>query len=73
MKPQISFVNSHGPRCVNSPRTCSATVEERGSGDGRSCWVAQPSLALSLLDLAPSGCDGVVRSTHEVICEARHS
>ena len=51
--------------------------------DGRRAWLrrwqkllgcaAAKSFALSLLDLAPSGCDGVVPSVHEVICEARHS
>ena len=34
---------------------------------------AAKSFALSLIDLASSGCGGVVPSVHEVICEARHS
>ena len=51
--------------------------------DGRRAWLrrwqkllgcaAAKSFALTLLDLAPSGCDGVVPSVHEGICEARHS
>ena len=75
MKPQISFVNSLGPRCVNSPRTCSATVEERGSGDGRSCWVAQPRslLLCPSLTLHQVVATAWSPSVHEVICEARHS
>ena len=59
-----------GPRCANFPRTCSATVGERGSDDGRSCWVAQlrrysPCLSSTLHLMAP-----MARSL-QVHCEAR--
>ena len=56
----VAFVNSLGPRSMNSPRTCSATVEERGLGRWQKllgCATAK-SFALFLLHLAPNGCDG---------------
>ena len=41
-KLRSSSPHSLGPRCVNSLKTHSAMV--RGSDDGRTCWVAQPSV-----------------------------